>query len=911
MITMSKPKSNKKRGETQYNEEICLFVDIETTTREYEEEEKKYLDEVVNQWLKENPSLNEKQVRQKYKLLLKNGFQEVYLVNLLIGNVKTGEIIYSHFWGGLPTQEIEFDFPVEYHHSTNPILSFIEFLKNKSYDKEYICYCHNLGYEFTFINREICGNGLTSKNKIDDYGFLKEKCVFIEKNKPIQIVFTELPKITFKDSLALFSKSIQKLGKEIKLPKLPYNYEIYREVGKPLEKLDYQYNQRDNEIVFYSIYNQFFKNKNEFTLSKIPLTFTGLTRYNLNKQYKSVKEYRVNVNDKYFSIRNYEFYRFIRKAYTGGLATTNPVLLGQFKEKVLSVDYTSSYPDSMLRNYFPMFIDEEEVEKSYQEMLSRYEKGELKTKPKRPYAPSHYAIHLVGEDANQYFQTHLKGYYHHQLRMIIDKNEPNGKSRNTDFIKGYFARVHLKGLKIKHNDLLLLISKHKVDSTDKDINEILKNINALNGKIFSSSPDSEVILNVSNVQLDNILLLYHVNEIYVSELYLARHEKLLSKQQCDFILKLLIIKDKMKKELKQIENEKGKECDEYRILDLEYRLIKQDINAIYGIKVEDEVKDSYHLLNGEVQKITLNSSDVNSEDVFRNKINRENEEMCQNNEMTLKRHLHIYSQGIYITDFARKHLITSMIDFYENGFITYACDTDSLKVVPKDGYFKNDDEMIKTFEMIVKNHNDDIKNQWLENHRVQNFISDNNISDKECKSIYQLGQMDIESVEDGKTKPYSLFVSLGAKKYAYIDKGGIHITVAGCSKKVGDYLTQYAKENDIPYDIVLKFFFKSGTLVSKNLSGRTIAHYEELPRDLIKQLNPYKQSGGIVIEKTSYFLNITEDDEQFLLMTIEQEEVIKKEQIKRVFEGTLNEDGTVNNLEFITYEEYCKRYNIY
>lgn len=886
----------RKRGETSFNENICLFVDIETTKKEYTNDEKVYLRHEVDNWLLENPEINKKEINQKFDLLLKNGFQEVYLLNLLIGNVKTGEVIKSIFWGGLPITKPSIDYPVEYNFSTNPILSFIEFLKHsKMDDKEYIIYCHNLGYEFTFINRELHGNGLTSKTSLDDYGFPKGKCVFIKAHQPIQIIFDELPSYTFKDSLALFSKSIKSLGNNLELPKLPYNYDIYREPGKPLEPHDFLYNQRDNEIVFFSLYQQFFKNNNKQLLSKIPLTSTGLTRQNLFENYKQANHLRTTVNDKYFSIRNYEFYRFIRRSYTGGLATTNPTLLGHFNKISLAVDYTSSYPYEMMSKYFPMFVDGELVEKSYQELLTKYEHGELKKPPKMPYLPCQYAFHLKGVEANDYYQKHLKGYNYEQLGCLVDYREVDARTRNIDNVKGYFAQVNFRGLKIKNKDFLLLLSKHKIHSIQNhDIKELINFIDTLNGKIASSSNEVFITLNVSNVQLDNILMLYNYEELIVNDLYCARHEKLLPKQQAHYICTLFVEKDKLKEQIKKMESTPNYDKNELKELQMEYKLIKQYINAIYGIKVEDEVKDVYQLIEGEIIHHTLYSEGINSKEIFNHKVERETIEMESNNPQMLKHHLHIYTQGIFITDYARNHLIRDMVNFYEHGFLTITCDTDSLKLTPKEGMFTDEKDMIKHFEEIVNTHNERIRKNWKDNHHMQNFIHENKLTTKEIDSLYQLGMMDIESKQNGQTHSYDGFISLGAKKYAYIDDNGIHITVAGCSKDVGEYLTQYAKENDIPYEDVLKFFFQPGTKVSENLSGRTIARYETLPTDLIKRLNKYQQSGGIVIDDTSYFLNITENDELFLSLTIEQDEQIKKEQIKRVFDGTLNEDKIVD-----------------
>lgn len=109
---------------------------------------------------------------------------------------------------------------------------------------------------------------------------------------------------------------------------------------------------------------------------------------------------------------------------------------------------------------------------------------------------------------------------------------------------------------------------------------------------------------------------------------------------------------------------------------------------------------------------------------------------------------------------------------------------------------------------------------------------------------------------------YDSFVTLGAKKYAYIEKGGkdkhVHITVAGLSKDKGaDYL-----EHNGGIEA-----FKIGTVVPAGSSGRTTAYYndESLPYTITIDSESFLTASNIGVLDASYTFGVSGDYYEYFL----------------------------------------------
>ena len=189
-----------------------------------------------------------------------------------------------------------------------------------------------------------------------------------------------------------------------------------------------------------------------------------------------------------------------------------------------------------------------------------------------------------------------------------------------------------------------------------------------------------------------------------------------------------------------------------------YMKSKQIINAIYGCTVQNVVKSTcdYGIYTDKItgiEKVGWNTPEL-SDDLIQTKLDEQ------------KRPLFFYAWGVWCTSYNRRatQSIIAKIDSDE----VYT-DTDSI---------------------IYQNDHEDIFNEW--NNYIIGLIHKSSTSTgipiekympKDKKGIpHPIG---IYEDEEPHTEG---FKTLGAKKYAYMENGKVHITVSGVRKKAGDYL---------------------------------------------------------------------------------------------------------------------------
>ena len=94
--------------------------------------------------------------------------------------------------------------------------------------------------------------------------------------------------------------------------------------------------------------------------------------------------------------------------------------------------------------------------------------------------------------------------------------------------------------------------------------------------------------------------------------------------------------------------------------------------------------------------------------------------------------------------------------------------------------------------------------------------------------------------------PYSKFKALGAKKYAYEDEDGLHITISGVNKKLG------AKEMQSIENFTPGFLFKEAGGVTLYYNDKKIHHINIDGEDI-------ETASNIGMVDSTYRLNITEE----------------------------------------------------
>lgn len=205
--------------------------------------------------------------------------------------------------------------------------------------------------------------------------------------------------------------------------------------------------------------------------------------------------------------------------------------------------------------------------------------------------------------------------------------------------------------------------------------------------------------------------------------------------------------------------------------------------------------------------------------------------------------LFVYSQGVWVTAYARRNLFERLIDYdYELDFDVVYYDTDSLKIL-------NFDKHKHIFERYNK---EVVKKLWKM--CVVRDIDFNKCCPCDIEgNKHLIGEFDIN---DGH---YSQFVTLGAKRYCYRDKldSKLHMTVSGVSKGAVVSLN-----NDIAN-------FNKNTVFDYKSARKNIVAYndKQQPFTFIDCEGNYYScdwESSIVIYPTSYVMSMDSTFEDFI-----------------------------------------------
>lgn len=251
----------------------------------------------------------------------------------------------------------------------------------------------------------------------------------------------------------------------------------------------------------------------------------------------------------------------------------------------------------------------------------------------------------------------------------------------------------------------------------------------------------------------------------------------------------------------ELKNVDGKE--------LEYSLAKAQLNSIYGMMAQDPGKKRV-LFDG----IQAQDSDDDIEDILG----------------TGGFHLP-YQWGVWVSAWGRYRLqegidLTTVVDGeYVDDCMVY-CDTDSCKFINN----KTTDDAFSIYN--EKRKEDSIKNGA--------YATDPN------GVTHYMGVYECETdKEPGKC--YKYFKTMGAKRYAYEDRKGLHITIAGVNKVTG------AKELGTIEN------FRDGYIFEN--AGKTSATYVDVPdvEFIEKEGKKIRLTPYIIIEDSTYKLALTDE----------------------------------------------------
>lgn len=293
-------------------------------------------------------------------------------------------------------------------------------------------------------------------------------------------------------------------------------------------------------------------------------------------------------------------------------------------------------------------------------------------------------------------------------------------------------------------------------------------------------------ISMTNIDLDIVREQYDYDEIAVEEFHYSR-KGLLPKELRDTIMYYFEKKSKLK----------GDEEHYY-----EYMKSKNKLNSIYGMTVTNILNTEIEYHDGEYTEKKMTE-----------------EEMQEALDKYYKNHRSFlnYSWGVFVTAYARRELEDGL---NIAGLDTIYCDTDSVK------YIGNHDREFEEYNERL--------NKECEERGIKNYAEVNG------KRFY-MGIFD-------KEKGYDEFITLGAKKYAFLQNGRLGITVSGLSKKKG--AEELEKKGG------LRRFQRNEVFYN---SGRTIAQYNSAEvHDITVDECTFSTASNLAIVDTTYTLGISD-----------------------------------------------------
>lgn len=293
-------------------------------------------------------------------------------------------------------------------------------------------------------------------------------------------------------------------------------------------------------------------------------------------------------------------------------------------------------------------------------------------------------------------------------------------------------------------------------------------------------------ISMTNIDFDIVKEQYEYDEIAVEEFHYSR-KGLLPKELRDTIMYYFEKKSELK----------GDEEHYY-----EYMKSKNKLNSIYGMTVTNILNTEIEYHDGEYTEKKMTE-----------------EEMEEALDKYYKNHRSFlnYSWGVFVTAYARRELEDGL---NIAGLDTIYCDTDSVK------FIGNHDREFEAYNERL--------NKECEEKGIRNYTEVNG-------KRYYMGIFD-------KEKGYDEFITLGAKKYAFLQNGKLGITVSGLSKKKG--AEELEKKGG------LRRFQRNEVFYN---SGRTIAQYNSAEvHDITVDGCTFSTASNLAIVDTTYTLGITD-----------------------------------------------------
>lgn len=201
-----------------------------------------------------------------------------------------------------------------------------------------------------------------------------------------------------------------------------------------------------------------------------------------------------------------------------------------------------------------------------------------------------------------------------------------------------------------------------------------------------------------------------------------------------------------------------------------------------------------------------------------------------------------YPWGVFVTSYARRNLMSGILEFGKDYIYS---DTDSIKCLNIDKHMD-----------YIRNYN-----KWITD-CIDNVLESYGLDPEQSRPKNKKGEIKQIGIWDWETEhePYTKFKTLGAKRYMYEQSDGLHITIAGVSKKMGrDFI---ASQSD-PFK-----FFDDDMFISKEYSGKLTHTYIDDERqgtmyDYNGKPMPYYEKSAVHLERSGYKMSLSEDFKDF------------------------------------------------
>lgn len=255
----------------------------------------------------------------------------------------------------------------------------------------------------------------------------------------------------------------------------------------------------------------------------------------------------------------------------------------------------------------------------------------------------------------------------------------------------------------------------------------------------------------------------------------------------------------------------------------EYFYIKSKnlLNSVYGMMVQDPCKDLILYINGDTRHMCGNYQ-------------LEGQDKIELLEKAHKKVFLNYAWGIWVTAWARYELERG-IEIAGDGFLY--CDTDSVKYIGCADFSEYNQE------------------------KVEESLQSGSYATDSHNNIHYMGVFESEN-------DMTAFKTMGAKKYAYEDKNGLHITVAGVGKKSGVQELQRAADQAGRRGIEL---FNEGFCFSGDAGGLEAVYNDIAYGDYIKTTDSNGKecliTSNVCLRTTTYTLGLTNEYRDLLFET--------------------------------------------